>query len=263
MGSRARRTVAIAVIAVQVLLILHAYSAPIDTFGFQMFPESSQWQANIYRVLDDGRRIDVRQPWPGGYRWETLVDARGVGDAFSLHHADAGLDATMYLLDAALDRVAANTPDDHETVTLIAEVTLIDNGRSPTTLVLEEQTTLVSRLRSWNAGLDEPINRGPWSHCDWQWDHWVVMHLMPFLTRAADGIISYRDRFWLPYRGGTPDCPATSTSACSGRRWWRDSWCRWGSSPAWRRGGAPVGSPTTSFSARPISTTTAPSSSSS
>lgn len=139
MGFRARRAVALAIIAVQVLLILRAYSAPIDTFGFQMFPESSQWQANIYRVLDDGRRIDVRQPWPGGYRWEALVDARGVGDAFTLHHADAGLDATMYLLDAALDWVAANTPDDHETVTLIAEVTLIDNGRSPTTLVLQSE----------------------------------------------------------------------------------------------------------------------------
>ena len=27
---------------------------PIDTFGFQMFPESSQWRADVYRILADG-----------------------------------------------------------------------------------------------------------------------------------------------------------------------------------------------------------------
>ena len=125
------------VVIIQLLLIVRAYSAPIDTFGFQMFPESSQWQAEIYRVLGDGTRIDVRQPWPGGYRWEDLVDTRGVGAPYGLHHADAGLEATVHLLDAALDWVAANTPDDLETARLVAEVTLVHNGRSPTTLVLE------------------------------------------------------------------------------------------------------------------------------
>lgn len=137
MGPGARRIAAVTVVGIQLLLILRAYSAPIDTFGFQMFPESSQWRAEIYRALGDGSRIDIRQPWPGGYRWEDLVDARGLGAPYGLHHADAGLDATVYLLAAALDWVAANTPDDHETVRLIAEVTLVHNGRAPTTLVLE------------------------------------------------------------------------------------------------------------------------------
>jgi hypothetical protein len=136
MSYRGRRLAAIGIIAAQVLLIVRAYSAPIDTFGFQMFPESSQWRADIFRVLPDGSRIDVREPWPGGYRWERLVDARGLGSPFTLHHADAGLDATVHLLDAALDWVAANTPEDGETMALVAEVTLIHNGGPPTTLVL-------------------------------------------------------------------------------------------------------------------------------
>jgi hypothetical protein len=140
MSPRGRRLAAICIVAAQVGLIVRAYSAPIDTFGFQMFPESSQWQADIFRVLPDGTRIDVREPWPGGYRWERLVDARGLGSPSTLHHADAGLDATMRLLDAALDWVAANTPDDHETAALVAEVTLIHNGRTATRLVLESES---------------------------------------------------------------------------------------------------------------------------
>lgn len=128
---------AIAIVALQLSLIVRAYSAPIDTFGFQMFPESSQWRADVYRILADGARIDVRESWPGGYRWEELVSARGLGAPSSLHHADAGLDATVWLFDAALDWVAANTPDDRETVRLVAELTLIYNGRESTTLILE------------------------------------------------------------------------------------------------------------------------------
>ena len=132
--------VAALLLIAQLVMIARAYSAPVDTFGFQMFPESSQWQADIYRVLPDGTRIDVGEPWPGGYRWETLVDARGLGSAAVLHHADAGIAATIFLLDAALDWVAANTPADDETDHLEAVVTLIDNGRPPTTILLRSES---------------------------------------------------------------------------------------------------------------------------
>lgn len=139
MRPRTRRIAAITIVMLQLALIVRAYSAPIDTFGFQMFPESSQWQADVYRVLVDGTRVDVRDPWPGGYRWEELVTARGLGVVSVLHHADAGLEATVWLFDAALDWVAANTPEDRETVQLVAELTLIHNGREPTTLILESE----------------------------------------------------------------------------------------------------------------------------
>jgi hypothetical protein len=136
---RPAHLVAVVLLIAQLVMIARAYSAPIDTFGFQMFPESSQWQADIYRVLPDGTRIAVQDPWPGGYRWEDLVDARGLGSAAVLHHADAGIAPTVFLLDAALDWVAANTPADDETAYLEAVVTLIDNGRPPTTIVLRSE----------------------------------------------------------------------------------------------------------------------------
>ncbi len=131
---------AAAILAIQLLLIVRAYSAPIDTFGFQMFPESSQWEADIVRVLRDGSRIDIAEPWPGGYRWDMLVDARGLGSPRGLHHADAGLDATLHLLQASLDWVAGHTPADTETVRLEATVTVVHNGRSPTTRLLVSET---------------------------------------------------------------------------------------------------------------------------
>ncbi len=140
MRPRTRRIAAIAIVALQLALIVRAYSAPIDTFGFQMFPESSQWRADVYRILADGRRVSIREPWPGGYRWDQLVEARGLGVVSVLHHADAGLEATVWLFDAALDWVAENTPEDRETVQLVAELTLIHNGREPTTLVLESES---------------------------------------------------------------------------------------------------------------------------
>ncbi len=131
-----RRLGALAIVVAQLLLIVRAYDAPIDTFGFQMFPESSQWQADIYRVTDDGL-VPISEPWPGGYQWSDLVAARGLGTPSVRHHADAGLGATLFLLERALDWVAVNTPADGETAMLIAEVLVWDNGRGPTSLTLE------------------------------------------------------------------------------------------------------------------------------
>lgn len=131
------RIAAVVILIVQLLLIVRAYSADHAFFGFQMFPESSEWTASIERELSDGRRIDVRQPWPGGYRWGDLVNGRGLGHPFAPHHADTGLDSTLHFFAEALDWVAANTPLDTETVRLVATVTVWDNGRGPETIVME------------------------------------------------------------------------------------------------------------------------------
>ena len=113
----------IAVVALQLALVVRGYSSDHKVFGFQMFPESSTWQADVVRVTADGRRIPVERPW-AGYRWEELV--RGSGSlqypAFR-HHADAGLDNQLAFLRSALDWVAANTPRDRETRYLEATVT--------------------------------------------------------------------------------------------------------------------------------------------
>lgn len=126
----------LAVVAAQVVMVVRAYGADHAVFGFQMFPESSTWQADIYRITADGEAIDVRRPWPGGYRWGDLVPDRGLGNPFVVHHADTGLRSTLAFLEEALAWVGGHTPLDTETRYLEARVTYWDNGRGPNTTVL-------------------------------------------------------------------------------------------------------------------------------
>lgn len=135
-GRSLARIGAALILVVQIGLVVRAYGAPIDIFGFQMFPESSMWQADIVRETADGRRIPIDEPWPGGYRWGDLVTARGLATPGVEHHADAGIDATLFLLDHALAWVGANTPGDTETVRLVAEVTVRRNGGDAERIVL-------------------------------------------------------------------------------------------------------------------------------
>jgi hypothetical protein len=127
---------ALVIILAQLTLVVRAYSADHAFFGFQMFPESSEWMATIERVEGDGTRIDIREPWPGGYRWEELVAGRGLDRPFHRNHADTGLDSTLHFFTEALDWVAKNTPDDPETIRLVATVTTWHNGRTPTTHII-------------------------------------------------------------------------------------------------------------------------------
>lgn len=131
-----RRAVVAVVVALQLGLVIRAYWSDHDQFGYQMFPESSDWQAEIYRVEADGQRRDVREPWPGGYRWEELVVGRGLDAPFRRHHADTGLASTLDFFGDALDWVALNTPADGETRYLEAVVTTWHNGRRPEVRVL-------------------------------------------------------------------------------------------------------------------------------
>jgi hypothetical protein len=117
-----RRVVVVAVVVVQLVLVARGYWADHKEFAFQMFPESSTWRADVVRVTADGRRLPVEAGW-AGYRWDELVQDRGLRYPAVRHHADAGLDNQLAFLDAALDWVAANTPRDRETRYLEAEVT--------------------------------------------------------------------------------------------------------------------------------------------
>lgn len=133
----ARRVGAAAILIVQLLLIIRGYSADHAVFGFQMFPESSEWQATIERQLVDGALVDVREDWPGGYRWSDLVAGYGLGQPFWRHHADTGLVSTLDFFSAALEWVAANTPLDTEAIRLVATVTVWPNGRDSEVVVFE------------------------------------------------------------------------------------------------------------------------------
>jgi hypothetical protein len=139
MGSRwrvvARRVVVAAVLVAQLSFVVRAYFSDHDEFGFQMFPESSRWRADIVRVTDDGRRIPIDDPWDG-YRWSALVTSRGLAYPGVEHHADAGLDNQLAFLDAALDYVADHTPRDTTTRYLEAVVTAWHNDDGPETIVL-------------------------------------------------------------------------------------------------------------------------------
>jgi hypothetical protein len=120
----------IAFVALQVGFIARGYSSDHKEFAFQMFPESSTWQADIVRVTADGRRVPVERPW-SGYRWEELVPNVGLRYPWVRHHANAGLDNQLAFLDSALDWVASNTPNDEETRYLEATVTAWHNDDPP------------------------------------------------------------------------------------------------------------------------------------
>jgi hypothetical protein len=130
-----RRAVVVAVVLLQLGLIARGYWADHKEFAFQMFPESSTWRADVVRVTADGRRVSIEQPW-AGYRWDEMVQGRGLRYPSVRHHADAGLDNQLAFLDAALDWVASNTPRDRETRYLEARVTSWHNADAPRVEVL-------------------------------------------------------------------------------------------------------------------------------
>lgn len=131
----ARRIVVTGVVAAQLGFVARGYVSAHKEFAFQMFPESSTWQAEIVRVTTDGRRISVTEPW-AGYRWSDLAPERGLAFPGRRRHADAGLDNQVAFLDAALDYVARHTPRDTETAYLEAVVTTWHNTDDPETVVL-------------------------------------------------------------------------------------------------------------------------------
>ncbi|MBD0280876.1 MAG: hypothetical protein ICV69_01575 [Thermoleophilaceae bacterium] len=131
----ARRVVVVAVVVLQLGFVARAYWSDHKEFGFQMFPESSTWRADVVRVTAGGRRVSIEQPW-SGYRWRELVQDRGLRYPSIRHHADAGLANQLAFLEAALDWVADNTPRDTETRYLEARVTAWHNADPPRVSVL-------------------------------------------------------------------------------------------------------------------------------
>jgi hypothetical protein len=124
-----RRLVIVVAVVAQITMIVVAYDSDHKTFGFQMFPESSRWSAEIVRVEIDGTRVPIDDGWE--YRWSELVQGRGLTNPFVDHHADSGLRNQFGYFQGALDWVARHTPADTTTVYLEAEVTYTDNGRGP------------------------------------------------------------------------------------------------------------------------------------
>ncbi|HEX2415093.1 MAG TPA: hypothetical protein VHJ37_07745 [Thermoleophilaceae bacterium] len=133
-----RRVVVVAVVVLQLGFVARGYWSDHKQFAFQMFPESSTGRAAVVRVTDDGRRVPVERPW-SGYRWDELVQSRGLSYPSVRHHADAGLANQLAFLEAALDWVAENTPRDAETRYLEATVTAWHNADPPRVEVLRSR----------------------------------------------------------------------------------------------------------------------------
>lgn len=133
----------VAVLAVQIGFAVNGYRDPHKFFAFQPFNESSTWRADIVRVTWNGERVPIDEGWDG-YDWDGLVGMAALRGPERLRHAYMGVGATVDFLDDALDWVATNTPDDHETRYLEATVTSFENTRGPTVTVLRS----VERTRS-------------------------------------------------------------------------------------------------------------------
>ncbi|MGH2744660.1 MAG: hypothetical protein ACRDN8_19700 [Thermoleophilaceae bacterium] len=133
-----RRVVVVVLVVLQLGLVARGYWSDHKQFAFQMFPESSTWRADVVRVTADGRRVPIERRW-SGYRWDELVQSRGLMYPSIRHHADAGLANQLAFLEAALDWVATNTPRDGETRYLEATVTAWHNADPPRVEVLRSR----------------------------------------------------------------------------------------------------------------------------
>ena len=138
-----RRVVVVGVVLLQLGLVARGYWSDHREFAFQMFPESSEWRADVFRVTAQGRRIPVEVGW-SGYDWDRLVRDRGLSYPSLRHHADAGLPNQLAFLQAALDWVAANTPRDHSTRYLEAKVTAWHNADPPRVEIMRSRVREVS-----------------------------------------------------------------------------------------------------------------------
>jgi hypothetical protein len=131
---RARRVIVAGVVVAQAFFVARGYWSDHKEYAFQMFPESSTWRADIVRVLPDGRRAPIDEPW-SGYRWDDLVRDRGLRYPSVRHHADAGVDNQLAFLREALAYVATHTPRDHTTRYFEARVTYWHNEDAPRVVV--------------------------------------------------------------------------------------------------------------------------------
>jgi hypothetical protein len=122
-----RRVVVAAVLGLQAFLLVRGTWADHAEGAWRMFPESSDWRADIVRIAPDGTRTVISDA-----EWSRLVRGRGLTRPSVRHHADSGIDNQLAFLRAAMEYVTAH---DGELGGLEATVTYWRNTRGPTTVV--------------------------------------------------------------------------------------------------------------------------------
>ncbi len=148
---RGRTVLAGVYLAAQVGLVLSSPMRPDRVFSFQMFNESSTIAIHLSRKVlgADGGEIIVRTDgrWEardrgGERRWFAWTDRIRDPILATLDrevHAAYGVDAQLFRLQRALDDVMEHAPNDDETIALVADVEVRQNGRAAVVRRLESR----------------------------------------------------------------------------------------------------------------------------
>lgn len=144
----ARAPLALAYLLLQAGLVVTAGRRPDNAFGFRMFKESSTIRVELGREVESpsGHGTIVvplgasgtwtakdREAGAHRFSWRDRVRDPILSRVGTTVPAAYGVDAQMSRLAAALEDVAAHTPEDTETRRLVADVTTQRNGRDATT----------------------------------------------------------------------------------------------------------------------------------
>jgi hypothetical protein len=121
------RLIVASVLVVQAFFLVRGTWSDHKELAWRMFPEASEWRADIVRIDPDGTRVPIDD-----VMWARLVRGRGLDDPSVRHHADAGVDNQLTFLRAAVHWYA-----DHDDAvgTIEARVTYWRNVRGPTHVV--------------------------------------------------------------------------------------------------------------------------------
>jgi hypothetical protein len=145
---RARVVFAASWFAAQGALVATAPMRPDHAFGFQMFSESSTMSIHVSRRTVDGAIVDVPSSgeWtargpdrrPRRFSWRDRVKDPLLSNLDTTMQAAYGAAAQLARVQAALDDIATHLPDDTETRSFVADVTIRKNGRDPIVVHLEK-----------------------------------------------------------------------------------------------------------------------------
>lgn len=145
LGPRARLAFAAAWVAGQVALVTTAGMRPDAIFGFHMFPEATTMQVHLARLTARGEQEAPGGEWSARdearqlrhFSWRDRVHDPVLSSLDVRVFASYGASTQLARLQRALDDLADHTPEDAETLRLVAHVTVWRNGRDPTTSTLE------------------------------------------------------------------------------------------------------------------------------
>ena len=137
-------------LGVQLFMIVHAHFTPNKHFGFWMFPESTSFEANLVRVLNDGSEIKTRKgSWtvqtddgPVSYQWNSFVQGYRLDRLGDWGRCKGSFNDTVKYFQAALDYVADRIPEDASTARLVLKVRYRRAGGPQEFIVIESKPRL-------------------------------------------------------------------------------------------------------------------------